>query len=240
MPEGVYLAEVKLIHCDFERMSFSEESQLIPNAERSRKSSYGKKAKMTGFPRIFGQRERGFLQRKERFLRQAWSKKRLEYDFSRQENEENLTDISNSLNDFERMSFSEESQLIPNAERSRKYSYGKKAKMTGFPRIFGQRERGFLQRKERFSRQAWSKKRLKYDFSRQENEKNLTDISNSLNNSEEIAHEEATNWYLNRNKRRRMAMCEQLEKLSCDGSQTLYDLRKALVVVKRLEDYGLL
>ena len=156
MPEGVYLAEVKLIHCVFERMSFSEESQLIPNAERSRKSSL----------------------------------------------------------------------------------YGKKAKMAGFPRIFGQRERGFLQRKERFSRQAWSKKRLKYDFSRQENEENLTDISNSLNSSEEIAHEEATNWYLNRNRRRRMAMCEQLEKLWCDGSETLYDLRKALVVQRRIQGRG--
>lgn len=112
--------------------------------------------------------------------------------------------------------------------------------MAGFPRIFGRRDRGFLQRKERCSRQAYSKKRVKYDSSRQEQEEYLTDIFNSLNSGEEIAREGATNWHHNRNKRRRMATCEQLEKVSCDGSATLHDLRKALVVAKRLEDYGLL
>ncbi len=142
--------------------------------------------------------------------------------------------------DFERMSCSEKSHLIPKAERSSKSKHGKKSKVTRFSRIFGRRKRGFLQRKERFTGQPCSKKRVKCNSSRQENEENLQDIFNSLNNSDEIAREAAANWHLNRNKRRRMATCEQLEKVTSDGKSTLHDLRKTLVVVKRLEIYGLI
>lgn len=143
--------------------------------------------------------------------------------------------------DFERMSCSEVSHLIPNAERSSESSkHGKKAKVAGFPRIFGRRKIGSLQRKERFTGQPCSKKRVRCNSSRQEKKENLQDMFNSLNSSEEIAREGAANLHLNRNKRRRMATCEQLEKVTSDGKATLHDLRKALVVVKRLENYGLL
>lgn len=140
--------------------------------------------------------------------------------------------------DFESMNCSEESQLTTNTEQSCKYRHGTKAKMARFPRIVSRRAIGFLQRKERFTRQPRAKKRVKYNSLRQESEENLPDIfSEDL-----IAREGASNWNINRRESRRMATCEQLEKITstCDGKRTLYDLRKALVVVKRLENYGLL
>ena len=139
--------------------------------------------------------------------------------------------------DFESMNCSGKSQLIPNTEKSCKSRYGTNAKMARFPRILSRRARGFLQRKERFTRQPRAKKRVKYNPLRRESEENLPDIF-----SEELAREGTSSCSINRSKRRRMATCEQLEKITCtcDGKRTLYDLRKALVVVKRLENYGLL
>ena len=139
------------------------------------------------------------------------------------------------------MNCSEESQLITNTERSFKSRHGTKAKMARFPRIVSGvsgRARGFLQRKERFTRQPRAKKRAKYNSLRKESEENLPDIFNE----EFIAREGASSCNINRKEKRRMATCEQLEKITstCDGKRTLYDLRKALVVVKRLENYGLL
>ena len=133
------------------------------------------------------------------------------------------------------------SQLIPHVERRGKSKHGTKAKMAGFPKILSRRARGFLQGKKRFTTQHLGEKRVERYCLRKKNEENLPDIFHSLNNNEELAREGASN-RMNGNKRRRMATCEQLEKITCtcDGKRTLYDLRKALVVVKRLENYGLL
>lgn len=99
--------------------------------------------------------------------------------------------------------------------------------MARFPRIFGRKKRGHLYRKERFARKA----------------ERVQDTFDCLNDSEKTPHEGLVIWQLSISKRRRMATCEQLEKITkvtSDRNVTLYDLHKALVVVNRLEDYGLL
>lgn len=121
------------------------------------------------------------------------------------------------------MGCSDECHLIATS----KSKHDKKAEMARFPRIFGRKKRGLLQRKERFARKA----------------EHLHDTFDCSNDSEKTSHEGVAIWQLNINKRRRMATCEQLEKITMvtsDRNVTLHDLRKALVVVNRLEDYGLL
>ena len=113
--------------------------------------------------------------------------------------------------------------------------------MARFPRIFGQKKWGLLQTKERFARKVT--KRVLQTASTQEKEERLQDNLDSLNDSEKMSPEEVAIWQLSLDKRRRMATCKQLEKITkviSDRNVTLYDLRKALVVVNRLEDYGLL
>ena len=112
-----------------------------------------------------------------------------------------------------------------------KSKHHKKAEVARFPRIFGRKKRGLLQRKERYARKG--------DY--------LQDTLDCLNDGAKTPHEGVTigqvNLNLNINKRRRMATCEQLEKITKVTSHrnvTLYDVRKALVVVNRSEDYGLL
>lgn len=136
---------------------------------------------------------------------------------------------------------SDECQLITTADQNSKPKHDKKAAMARFPRIFGRKKRGLLQPKERFARRAT--KRLLHVSSTQENEENLQGIFDSLNSSEKITPEGVAICQLNTNKRRRMATCEQLEKITkvtSDRNITLHDLRRALVVVNRLENYGLL
>ena len=86
-------------------------------------------------------------------------------------------------------------------------------------------------------------KRVLQAASTQEKEEHLQDNLDSLNDSEKMSPEEVTIWQLSLDKRRRMATCEQLEKITkviSDRNVTLSDLRKTLVVVNRLKNYGLL
>ena len=95
--------------------------------------------------------------------------------------------------------------------------------------------------KERFARKVT--KRVLQTASTQEKEEHLQDNLDSSNDSEKMSPEELAIWQLSIDKRRRMATCKQLEKITkviSDRNVTLYDLRKALVVVNRLENYGLL
>ena len=135
----------------------------------------------------------------------------------------------------------ERCQLITTADRNSKPKHDNTAEMTRFPRIFGQKRRGLLQSKDRLAQKAT--KRVLHSTSIHENGEHLQDNFDSLNNSEEISPEGVAVWQMNINKRRRMAICEQLEKKTkgtSDRNVTLYDLRNALVVVNRLESYGFL
>ena len=154
---------------------------------------------------------------------------------------ENLVKMNWIHRSFEGTGCSDECQLITTADRNSKPKYDKKAEIARFPRIFGRKKRGLVQTEERFARKAT--KRVLDASSTQENKGNLQEIFHSLNGSEKIAAEVVAIWQLNTDKRRRMAICEQLEKLTkvtSDKNVTLHDLRKALVVVNRLENYGLL
>lgn len=142
---------------------------------------------------------------------------------------------------FECKSCSEERLLIPSEDGSSRKD------MPRFSRIFGKGKRGFLQmRKERFTKKTCAaKKRVKCLHSRQENEESFQDMFDSLNSSEDIAREggDICRQLNNENKnstRRRMAICEQLEKGTNMGNISLHELRKTLVVLNRLESYGLL
>ena len=136
---------------------------------------------------------------------------------------------------------SDECQLISTEDWNSKPEHNNTADMARFPRIFGQKKWGLLQTKERFARKVT--KRVLQTASTQEKEERLQDNLDSLNDSEKMSPEEVAIWQLSLDKRRRMATCKQLEKITkviSDRNVTLYDLRKALVVVNRLEDYGLL
>ena len=136
---------------------------------------------------------------------------------------------------------SDECQLISTADWNSKPEHNNTADVACFPRIFGQKKRGLLQTKERFARKVT--KRVLQTASTQEKEEHLQDNLDSSNDSEKKSPEEVAIWQLSIDKRRRMATCKQLEKITkviSDRNVTLYDLRKALVVVNRLKDYGLL
>lgn len=136
---------------------------------------------------------------------------------------------------------SDECQLISTADWNSKPEHNNTADMARFPRIFGQKKRGLQQTKERFARKVT--KRVLQTASTQEKEEHLQDNLDSLNDSEKMSPEEVAIWQLSIDKRRRMATCKQLEKITkviSDRNVTLYDLRKALVVVNHLENYGLL
>lgn len=114
--------------------------------------------------------------------------------------------------------------------------------MARFSRIFGRKKREHLQKKERLAREATKRVRLDAACT-QENEEELQDKFDSLNDSEKTAPAGVAICQLCINKRRRMATCEQLEKITkvtSDRNVTLHDLRKAMVVVYRLKKYGLL
>ena len=137
---------------------------------------------------------------------------------------------------------SEECLLITTEDRNSKPEHDKKAEMAGFSRIFGRKKRKLLQKKERLTREATKRVRLD-TASTQENEEQLQDKFDCSNDCEKTAPAGVAIWQLYINKRRRMATCEQLEKITkvtSHRSVTLHDLRKALVVVNRLENYGLL
>ena len=140
------------------------------------------------------------------------------------------------------MGCSEECLLITTADRSSKPEHDKKAEMTRFSRIFGRKKRELLQKKEGLTREAT--KRVRLDTAcKQEKEEQLQDKFDSLNDSDKTAPAGVAICQSCINKRRRMAICEQLEKITkvtSDRNVTLHDLRKALVVVNRLENYGLL
>ena len=140
--------------------------------------------------------------------------------------------------------YSEECQLITTADHNSKPEHDqKKAEMARLSRIFGRKKRGLqLQKKGRLAREATKRVRLDAACT-QENEEQIQDNFDSLNNTEKTSPTGVAISQLYINKRRRMATCEQLEKITketSDRNVTLHDLRKALVVVNRLENYGLL
>lgn len=125
---------------------------------------------------------------------------------------------------------SEESQLIPIEDRNSKV---KRSKLRTISRMF-------LQRKKRSTAQACLKKRVKYLHSRMDYESDPEDVLGGLCFSEE-ADECTAAAQMNTNRRRRMATCDQLEKVTSLGDKiTLYELRKALVVIDRLQNFGLI
>ena len=138
---------------------------------------------------------------------------------------------------------SEECQLITTADHNSKPEHDKKTEMARFSRIFGRKKRGLqLQKKGRLVREATKRVRLDAACT-PENEEQIQDNFDGLNNSEKTSPAGVAIWQLCINKRRRMATCEQLERVTketSDRNVTLHDLRKALVVVNRLESYGLL
>ena len=143
---------------------------------------------------------------------------------------------------FQGTGCSEECPLITTADRNRKPEHDEEADMERFSRIFEQTERERLQKKEQLAREATE--RVKLDTAcTQENEEQLQDKFDSLNDSEKTAPARVPIWQLHINKRRRMATCEQLEKITkaaSDRNITLHDLRKTMVKVYRLKRYGLL